>query len=211
MASRRLTNSGAKRFRTAAIPMLSSLRFELSPPPAMDANPNPGVMESSISRAPRLLVMKIKVRSKFTVVLSPKRRTALSKTPSSSRARLEAAFSTSSNRTPARLLRALGPALSVARDKGMGFAVPEVSRRSADQFGDLMLHLKFAAIDSQYILVAAVKGFGDHLAGLRFARAARSQQKEYARRAALRRQACLMHLDVWQNPADRRGLADQLA
>ncbi len=46
---------------------------------------------------------------------------------------------------------------------GLGFAVSEIARRRADKFGDLVLHLKFAAIDFQETFLAAVQRFGKRL------------------------------------------------
>ena len=64
-----------------------------------DSNPNSGCSSRLMARPPRLLVRKIMVFSKFTLVLSPSRSTALSKTPSSNRTTEGAAFSISSNST----------------------------------------------------------------------------------------------------------------
>ena len=65
-------------------------------------NPISGRTSLNISRAPRLLVRKIRVFSKLTIVLSPSRIVALSRIPSNSALSAGAAFSISSNRTRAR-------------------------------------------------------------------------------------------------------------
>jgi hypothetical protein len=61
-----------------------------------------------------LLVRKIMLRSKFTVVLSPSRSTALSRMPNSRRVSDGAAFSISSNSTSDRLDFSLVTEVSLA-------------------------------------------------------------------------------------------------
>ena len=77
-----------------------------------DWNPNSGLISRIISRAPRLLVRNTRLFSKFTVELSPRRRTPLSSTPSSRRVMEGAAFSISSNSTRERLHFSLVTAFS---------------------------------------------------------------------------------------------------
>ena len=72
----------------------------------------------------------------------------------------------------------------------------QVSGWGANQLGDLVLHLKFAAIHLQNVFLAAVQHFGQRLHGLGLARSGGSQQQEHADRPALRRQARLVHLNV---------------
>src|SRR5665811_665612 len=104
MQSMRLTNSGEKRLRTAPNPMPWSLLVRSTRSAGRtDWNPNSGLISRIISREPRLLVRNTRLFSKFTVELSPRRRTPLSSTPSSRRVMEGAAFSISSNSTRERL------------------------------------------------------------------------------------------------------------
>ena len=77
-----------KRLRTAPSPIVSrrpaicaGVRWSL------EVNPMSGATSLDISRAPRLLVRKISVRSKFTTVLSPRLRVPLSRSRASERQR----------------------------------------------------------------------------------------------------------------------------
>ena len=84
--------------------MESSLRvFAARAGSTIDSNPKSGDSSFRMASPPRLLVRKINVRSKLTRVLSPSRSMALSRTPSSRRDMLGAAFSISSNSTSERL------------------------------------------------------------------------------------------------------------
>ena len=78
----------------------------------LPSKPNSGRSSWLMSRAPRLLVRKIMLFSKFTSVLSPSRSVPLSRTPSSSRTSVGAAFSISSNSTIDRSHDSLAAALS---------------------------------------------------------------------------------------------------
>ena len=85
----------------------------------------------------------------------------------------------------------------------------QISRRRADQLGDLMLHLKFAAVHPQQVLFAAMKDIRQsfHSAGLTGSRGAKKQ--EDSRWPSLRRHPGSIHLHVRNNFGDRMGLADQ--
>src|SRR5207249_8001187 len=76
---------------------------------------------------------------------------------------------------------------------------PKITRRRADQLGDLMLHLKLAAVDLQKILFAAVQNVRQRLHGLGLSRSRRSEQQEDADWPALGSQAGLEHLNVRNN------------
>jgi hypothetical protein len=93
------------------------------------------------------------------------------------------------------------------REHGLGFAMPQVAGRRADQLGDLVLHLELAAVHFEDVLFAAVQHFGECLHGLGFARAGGSQQQEHAYRPAFRRQTGLEHLDVGNDHPGGVGLA----
>jgi hypothetical protein len=89
--------------------------------------------------------------------------------------------------------------------------VPQVTRRRADQLGDLVLHLEFAAVDLQQVFLAAVQHLGQrfHRAGL--ARAGGSQQQKHPGRPPFRRQARLIDLEVRHNGLQHGGLPDDAA
>ena len=83
---------------------------------------------------------------------------ALSSTPSSSRVMLGAAFSISSNSTSDRSARFAGHAVQLLlRQHRRRLAMPQIPRRRADQLRHFMLHLKFAAVHSQQLFLAAVQ------------------------------------------------------
>jgi hypothetical protein len=82
------------------------------------------------------------------------------------------------------------------------FAMPQISGRRADQFGDLVLHLEFAAIDFQQVLRAAVQRFGERFHSARLAGAGGTQQQEHADGPVFGRQAGLKHLDIRDNYTD---------
>ena len=169
------------------------LQFLPRCPPSPDRrlrteNRSPGVISRSISLAPRLLVRKTRLFSKFTTELSPSRRIPRSSTPSSSRVSEGAAFSISSNSTSDK--RAL-----VARHRGqlllgqhwLRFTMPQISRRRANQFRNLVLHLEFTAIDFQDILRTAMQRFGERLHRAGFAGPGGTQQQKNANWPILRR------------------------
>src|SRR5579862_3560324 len=72
------------------------------------------------------------------------------------------------------------------RKHGLRFAVSQVSRRRADQFGDLVLHLEFAAIDLQNVARASMQGFGDGFHGASLPGARGAKQEKYTYRPVLR-------------------------
>ena len=112
-----------------------------------DSNPNSGRSSRLMSRAPRLLVRKMMVFSKFTSVLSPSRSVALSKTPSSSRTSDCAAFSISSKSTIERSHALARRAVQLLlRQQRLRLAMSQVSGRRSQQFRHFMFHLVLAAI-----------------------------------------------------------------
>ena len=115
---------------------------------SVDLNPMSGATSLDISRAPRLLVRKISVRSKFTTVLSPRLSVPLSRMPSSSSVSDGAAFSTSSNRTSDRSQPdEVDGAQALLREERLGLAMSEVARRRTDQLRDLVIGLELSAIN----------------------------------------------------------------
>ncbi len=150
----RLTNSGENLLRTAARP-IDSRRPAISVGVRLSATVKPmsGCTSRDISRAPRLLVRKINVRSKLTAVLSPRLSVPLSRMPRSStrqrRRRLLDFVEEHERQIAARRGDGGQPLL---RQHRLGFAVPEVSRRRADQLRDLVVGLELAAVDLQHAL-----------------------------------------------------------
>ena len=87
----------------------------------------------------------------------------------------------------------------------------EISRRRADQLGDLVVGLELAAIDLEDGFRRAVQHLGERLHRARLAGAGRAEQQEDARRAVGRRKSRLVHLQVRDDVLHRRGLSHHLA
>ena len=102
---------------------------------------------------------------------------ALSRMPSRSRVMEGAAFSISSNRMSEMSLFSLATPFTFACvSMGCVSRWPKIAGRRADEFGDFVLHLKFAAINFEKILAAAVQHFGERFHRARFARSGWAQQ-----------------------------------
>ena len=88
--------------------------------------------------------------------------------------------------------------------------MPQVAGRRADQLGHLVLHLEFAAVDLEHVLLGAVQDFGQSFHGLGLAGAGGPQQQKDADRPAFRGESRLVHLDVGDNDPGGSGLSDNL-
>src|ERR1017187_699714 len=86
-------------------------------------------------------------------------------------------------------------------EHGLCLAVAQIAGGRADQLGHLVLHLKFAAIHLEDVLLAAVQDFGEGFDGLGLARSSGPQQQEHANRAAFRSEAGLEHLYIRNDEA----------
>ena len=93
-------------------------------------------------------------------------------------------------------------------EHGLGFAMPQVAGRRADQFGHLVLHLELAAIDLEDVLLGAMQDVGEGLDGLGFAGAGWAQQEKNTDRTAFGGESGLVHLDVGDDDAGGCRLPD---
>ena len=84
----------------------------------------------------------------------------------------------------------------------------QIARRRADEFRDFVLHLKFAAIHFEQVLLAAVQHIGQRFDGARLAGSGGAQQQEHARGPAVGRKSRLMHLHVRHDLRQGLRLAD---
>ena len=84
----------------------------------------------------------------------------------------------------------------------------QVAGRSADEFGDLMFQLEFAAIDAEQVAGTSVNGFGERFDGAGFPGAGGTQQKEDSDGAAFRGETCVVHVDVGDDRLNRAILPD---
>ena len=96
------------------------------------------------------------------------------------------------------------------REDGLRFAVAEITGRSPDQLGHLVLHLELAAIHLQQTFLAAVKDLRQGFNGLGLPSTRGAQQQENSHRPPFRSQACLEHLDVGNNDVTDRWLPHYL-
>ncbi len=150
--SMRFTNSGENFWRNAVIPIL--LAFDVIYAELRGGNmaskPKSGLLAFCIALAPRLLVRKMRQFSKLTVVLSPSRSVALSRIPSSKsrhgrRGLLNLVKQDDRN---VRVLARDAIDLRLIQHR-LRFPMAEIARRRADEFGDLVLHLEFTAVNLQ--------------------------------------------------------------
>ena len=96
-------------------------------------------------------------------------------------------------------------------EQRMRLAMSEVSRRRADQLGDLVRVLKFGAVDLDARLGIAEQRLGHRLHDARLARSGRPQKQQVADRAAGRIQPGEKHLINFGDFFDGRVLANDLA
>src|SRR4051794_29487646 len=85
----------------------------------------------------------------------------------------------------------------------------QVSGRRAHEFCDLVLHLKFTAIDLQQVLARTVKYLSERFHRASLPGPGRSEKQEDTDRAAFRRQAGLMHMDIRHNRLNGLSLAHE--
>src|ERR1700744_926084 len=93
----------------------------------------------------------------------------------------------------------------------MGLAMPQVSRRRADQFGDLMGMLEFGAVDLDARVGVAEQRFGQRLHYAGFAGAGRPEEEQVADGASGSVQASQEHLVDFHNFLYRWFLSDDFA
>ena len=134
--------------------------------------------------------MKIRAREKSTRRLSPSVSVALSRMPSSRFHSASLAFSISSKSTKLSFTL-LGVVLveHFLAQQGMGFAMPQVSGRRADQLGDFVAVLELRAIDLDHRPRVAHQAFRGGLHHARLARPGRPQKQKIADRTSRARHA----------------------
>ena len=125
--------------------------------------------------------MKIMAREKSTRRLSPSVRVALSRMPSSRFHSASLAFSISSNSTKLSFIFSVWYWLQhFLAQQRMGFAMPQVSGRRADQFGDLVAVLELRAIDLDHRARISHQAFRGGFHHARLARTGGPEKKEIA-------------------------------
>ena len=82
------------------------------------------------------------------------------------------------------------------------------ARRRTNEFRDFVLHLKFAAIHFEQMLLAAVQHIGECFYRARLTGSGGAQQQEHSRRSAFGRESRLMHLYVRYDLREGLGLTD---
>ena len=94
----------------------------------------------------------------------------------------------------------------------------QIARRRTDEFRDFVLHLKFAAIHFEQMLLAAMQHIGECFYRTRLSGSGGTQQQEHSRGPAFGRESSLVHLYVghdlrqslWLTDHTRRQLSEEI-
>jgi hypothetical protein len=90
----------------------------------------------------------------------------------------------------------------------LGLTVAKVARRSAQELGDFVFHLKLPAIDSQEILLASMHLLSEGFDSPSLAGTGRAQEQEDSGGTPFWSEPNVVHLDVGDDAPDSNGLTD---
>ena len=171
----------------------------------------PPVINSVISPPPRFDVRKIIVCDRSTRRLSPSVSVALSRIPSSNCHSASDAFSISSNSRKLSFIFSVWYLRKLfLRDQRMRLAVPQVSRRRADQLGDFVRVLELRAVHLDHRARVAEQDLRRGFHDARFARAGGSEEQQVPHRTSRRAHSGAEDLIQVHQRADALFLADDL-